>query len=1081
MTQPRKEQIKDLKAKFTLVDKVGASSSFSGDTYYVFDSGGDTRYTDLLAKTVTGAVGGAEANVRPTVWGGSGPWSASAGQQFAITQPGVSSGTPVTVTLQSSDVVLISGVPKVTPAKLAARINAVMVAAGVSTTVASYELGRIVLRAAGPGGPLTGPAASITVTDVTPGMAALFGFGSSPVSRSGATGPVRGVSCLASDLGGGVAPIVRTDGGPSVPDSTLMHVGGYATAPRFRSGSSVYGRIVSAPLNGTTPNLAVSFYRSGTRPPKIVTGGADFAAMGVGDSIDVTVTDASSPGFGTVTFTVSLAAVTSQATFVSAVNAAFDAAIVSATGVTGSEPGRAAVRSAPQPYALKADALTVKFGASSPVTATLTATTATEVVTQVNAAIALASLTAVGEAVLMVASGISYVVIRSKTSDGGSMLISGAAADKAGLPYGTVTGFQLCKADGSAEAVLTFPGPAGSSLSITGSSGTMGRLGFSSTTVTSNAAPGEEPVTAPACKLLIPEVMEFGEVPDSYDSSLIASLIAPPLRSATGHAQDALWSPLLGSLGKILPSLIPALEQAVAESVVLGSGKTDTSAELLRPRMTVPYNGTVEDMMLLMDVPDVSGSGYHYRVYFARASAPDGLIVTANASFNGTSWTKDVVGFAALGGIGSGGLTFWIDSSGVGTGITWKEAFRANSNNLVKIGDGVNSNVMIPRIWTPEPWEQMLHVWQSYDSTLGDNIATKHFYSKAGAAGGEFWISNNAYLDGANWTQDDATKTSSALLLQNGRIRIFGQPIGSSPWSSWTHTAFDMDLSDASTRVGQFETGVKLGATLSSSLANNIIPRIETPFTPGSGDTERTLIHKAAPIGSSQGFYVYAGSNSFGSGLGKDLLYVCNAYWDGTNWIRENASADAFAYMMNPVGTQTFIKKSGTGNSWVDASWVQTTYVNSYGIKLSFPDDVGAETNAAFKNYLHQHAVAKAWGKVLLNSDGSTATISVLDSFGISGAALLDDFTLQVTLTKALTSASACSVTVNTYRRNALGTNLGAAARFQGYPTSTTTIDFIAHYLSDGSIVNLNTQPTVPTLGSSIQDLVLDLTVHGKQ
>ena len=142
MPQPRKEQILDMQTRYTRVDAIdGAqigSSTFAvtPSTQFIDNNVTHNYFTDFLAQTVTGTIGGAETSAFAVLTGGLGPYNAGAGASFSITMTGVNGGAPVAVTIVSGDIVMIGGIPVVTVAHAAYRINAAFTSAGHSSPVA---------------------------------------------------------------------------------------------------------------------------------------------------------------------------------------------------------------------------------------------------------------------------------------------------------------------------------------------------------------------------------------------------------------------------------------------------------------------------------------------------------------------------------------------------------------------------------------------------------------------------------------------------------------------------------------------------------------------------------------------------------------------------------------------------------------------------------------------------------------------------------------------------------------------------------------------------------------------------------
>lgn len=1017
MTQPRKQQIKNLKTAHTLVDKVGAGDGFDGTEYSVVDSGGDTRYTDLLAKSLTGTIGGSEADVPPTLWGGEGPYVVSAGQQFTVILPGVNLGNPITCTVQAGDLVLIGGLSRLTPARLAKIINTAVSGYGVATAVATYEHGRIVLRGANGSGRTFGSSYFVTLADLTPGIVAAFGFGASPATSTGVSGPKRGVVTYSADgVTGGMVPLRRADGREASPPADILHLGGNKLLPRWPVGDSVFGRLTYEPT-ASGPEAVLRFARKGVAAPSFTTDGADFASMTGGESLQFTVVDplANWAGFGSVTFNVSMAGVSSLATFVSAVNSAWSAAAIDGAGT---EAVRSVVLSAQEPFSF-VGTFTFDYNGTPVISSLNGEVNATDAAAVVTAAIASAGLVAELEAttVTLPSEYGRRIVVRTKTA-GSNHPITVIADNTLGFPVAKHVGHSLCAADGACEARFSLPqtGSASAAIVVVSTAPTMAKLGFTGTTAGAAAADGEQSVEAQLCQAFLPEVMEFGEVPDDQDS-----LIHSFLRRAEEHADTettgalkAIRSMLTDKDGKLLQALMPAVAQLVAGQVVLGAGKvSDNASSTNEPRIVVPNRGWT--LVAESESMNIGGTG-HVRIYTSHL----GLMVTWNAYLTDGSAniTKDASAQVSyMMGLLNSGAGVYIDLTAGATFTSWGTLTTFNDSSdygVVEIGRAfasATSAEIRPMISTPPGDARMTLIWSNADLNDPTESAVR-IYSKWGVGiPAEFWITTNALRDGAgNWLRDDDADAAAAIYITVDQVKFLGQPAGAGTFASWT-TSSELTNGKNLNLTGS----LTLGAGLADTVAGRITPHVKSKIHPSvTDDKTKTLLFKSEYISASAypNTVVRLYLDEKPAGTLVDTLaitVVLNAVWDGTVWTQELVSSPSTMVTFDLSGLRIYRMAAGAGPTWADASWLSRMRLGTAGIQYldaglkSQLDGDGltllntSATPAA--NKLTANNIVKAWGRVHVhNNGGGGVTVAAADAnanYGTNTAVDTDGYSVS--------------------------------------------------------------------------------------
>jgi hypothetical protein len=155
----------------------------------------------------------------------------------------------MTVTFLQADFVKLNGGDVMTTARTVAKVNSVLSSHGVSVPVASNVGGHLVLRSADPSGYTFGDTAFISLSDVTPGLLAIFGFSdTNQASSAGISAPKRGLITVSADGLGGLVQLRNLDSTPAEPQNTAMvQIAPYRYVPEVLPGRPAYARVRRIP------------------------------------------------------------------------------------------------------------------------------------------------------------------------------------------------------------------------------------------------------------------------------------------------------------------------------------------------------------------------------------------------------------------------------------------------------------------------------------------------------------------------------------------------------------------------------------------------------------------------------------------------------------------------------------------------------------------------------------------------------------------------------------------------------------------------------------------------------------------
>jgi hypothetical protein len=845
MTQPKKEQIRDKKTKYSVLTQIpdqngiGSPKTFgrsSSQTFLKVD-GPSNYYDGFLNSLVSKVSGGADENTSPVIVSTvKGPFVITNGQSFTIRIPGINNGFAINISFDSSDIVLIGGQPRVTTSRAVARINSVMQAAASSSFVFAYnESGSIRITT-----PFSGDTATLTVSDFTAGILQTLGLSTTNTkSVSGVSSPKRGLvtnappvplSAAGNSVRGGKVFLRKLDGDAVLTQATsLVNVGGGQLISDNQPGNQIFGRISD---NGGD-SFSITYHARGNVQPSFTTSISDFSSLGASNTLSLQILPGASVAnsFG-VSVVFNGSPVTGASDVVSRINAAWH----TSTDGSGLGAGRAiCICQAFGPYTFVSgeDMFFITLNGNTPIKVLLdnTVITTSNLVSRINTSINTASQSSQGTA--SVVSG--QVFIRSLDISGSNSTIrvqpgsSGSSPgndlrglDKIGLSPGLYSGSVIAKLYGNDEITIQCPSrETNAQILINGgtSTDTKNKMGISSAPSTNNVRVEEDIYSISDVRVAIPEVLDFGEVPVEYDR-IFEDFISPgeftsidPLGGAVNFGFPA----LLNKDGQIDFGLLPKILENLGINRLNIGGKLTSStsiADALKSRATFGYTGdSLSTHTLLAEMPDTNSTGNRVRVYIN----PSGISISFNASINQSNtstWIKDIENESASliqfkhSGVDSGFIFKQVTAAQVSPwadGGGWKEGFKmsasgidgvsADSSAVLKLGQGYSSTAetTVARIETVANTGDYTLVWKSTSSSA---IQQRMYVKPNGTSPGELVFTVNGKWNGAAWVKDLSSSPSQGLQLDGANFKILNRiSANNSAWTVWDSTPINIDNS----------------------------------------------------------------------------------------------------------------------------------------------------------------------------------------------------------------------------------------------------------------------------------------------
>lgn len=508
MVRPRAQQIENLKTRYSRFSytpqEFASQQTFIQSAVYSF--------------TVTDAANGADTETYANYVASIEPYAILAGDSISIAIDGAGA---IPVLFASTDT---------TASRIAVKINT-----DTSSSIATAESGYLKIQS-----PTLGENGSITIADVVPGTLAKLGLIAGTVV--GTTDPVRGVVTRSVDGKGGKVLLRSTDGKCVESDASailpIADIGGLNILSMEKPGGlPLYSR-----LTALGSNFVFKYYTEVASRPIVNTFGSNFSLLDGTDTFNISATDAGSAlSVGPVAMTFPAGPGLTRDQVVDRINALWNAQ------VSGSGTGEARVRgciSGPFSWASPANTflLSVDGGADQLVTFLVTDNTAAEVASRINVS------TTGCTASVVTSAGKQFIQILSDDTDAASSSLElkppiGGASDvfkNLGIPAGKYLAPRIALPSGPSEIQLVGIGRGNGATLVIASvnPATLTRMGISAGTFT-GSDDGEEEVDYPIQDVkydgnteeiiaLIPEVMDFGEVPTDNESSTLEFINSTP-------------------------------------------------------------------------------------------------------------------------------------------------------------------------------------------------------------------------------------------------------------------------------------------------------------------------------------------------------------------------------------------------------------------------------------------------------------------------------------------------------------------------------------------------------------------------
>ena len=1080
MTQPRKEQINDIQAKFSALDPrltsvtapptAGQPLGLVQSTTYTPPGSTFNPLSVFLASTVSGTFGGV-VDISPGYVMGQiqGPFVAAAGNQISLIIPGLFSGNPMFVTILASDIVNLGGTPLLTTSRLAARINQALnpyltTAGFPGFPVATNVNGYLWLTT-----PTNGDAASITVRDVTAGrLDVFFGPGSSPsLNGVGSTAPKRGIATVAPDGLGGRCQTRLADGQAAVTRQTArIHMGDGFYVPDNAIGQEIHAKVTAVPNKSAT----VSFYTFGKLRPRVTTASSNFASLNATDTLTISIVDPNLPPAAAVNVNFAPPPATVQ-DVIDKINAAWLNGVGAGVFATAI---RAVAVSLKQLYNFPDGCRFVLRMNSSPavvVTLNSAVKTQADLAAAINAAIVGAGQGAVGSA----SSGAGGVMVFGCTSTVGTaqlVLSAGApsssflpadmrALNEMGISPGMYQASAIARLYGQDEIVIYNPSRStGAAISVSGSVATLTKMGLPGP-VSVGVTLGEEPaIPGSEVRVLIPEAMEFGEVPDNQDA-VVEQFLTPARASfvdPTKGIANAGFPLLINQDGTVPVDVIPKIFDALAiDTLSLGTRLLGSVTDLLRSRLNIPFSST--GYTLLETNADAAGTSPTIRRY---VSANGILLVTVNAVWDNSlvMWRRDTTADASAVRVTTSSMikqAHPVASSAAWTDGAWLDVAAigptSSTAGLTSVGFGHTDQPLVPR--------QTIGAGAGiFDMTLlqevigGNGIGLRTYYF--GSDGARLTTRNAKWNGGAYVKDIPGAQASADYFGSFAHIRYFQQATDDGPWFGWTEQAFAEGYNPASGSSHQFGGRLILGTGIQSTSTGRVIPRLRTTHL-GATTNTRTLISQWDG-GSGINFYLYRGTG-FNGGAADVLIQSCNAYWDEVNglWHKENAGNNSHLIIWSGSIVEYYFKGGNSPFSWPDSTWHVAHQMTRNGVVLPYSEDPYNTIGQA--NLIQAGNIPKAWGSATFARDASgVQTITAYDSYNVSSWVQSGTYGVLANLYAAFGSSD--FVVVATSFFDIFSGKLPSSTVVTGTPNNSSSIYFSAYPAGSSSAVNLNSNST---------------------
>jgi hypothetical protein len=788
----------------------------------------------------------------------------------------------------------------------------------------------------------------------------------------------------------------------------------------------------------TSPlGLEVTYYRTGPIRPSVVTSSpgavspSNFGLLELTNVVKVTINFGT--GTGTpVVFFVSVENIITVQQMVDAVNAAYQSATLALPD--GTEFNRAAVPvPVPGPYVFSdpsvRDSFFVSFNGNTPVHINPPAGeySASSFATYVNNQIGAASQVAEGEAVaLSLFTGDPVrTVFRSKSFAGASSSVRFLPGNPGGsipgdfmetlnllgVTPGLYKGTVCASLYGLDEVELFCPSTLpGASITVEAqapSASTVASRWGIPLSVTKQVTEGPVRVSVPTVAVILPEMVEFHEEPDDYDTEIQDF----DNRGDAGSINPALGvgnigvTALLGLTGKIDPSFIPGvLDSLNLNQLNLGGNRVKSASDQKAPRAVYPYNSSFGAVLLWegVDVVEPSSGGL-LRMYLKEGD----VYLTRNAKLSAAgTWDRDVpfldssmFEFRS----GKGAFAIWPGASAVPWAHNaWQRNIAFNpfaaadgpyGDGLLKIGEFANTAAALkPRLDIPTQLSVPTLLFAAKAST---GIVIRAYVTNTTLANTTMLeITVNASFNGSQWSKDITGQQATRfdLTAQGGFQMSTRSAVNDSPWSGWD--AFPVRF-DPAGMVNLFQYTLKLGS--GATQAN--IARLSADRYSAS-TTRRTLLFESPVTEANTAVPIRIYLDTTNTEKGDGFCFTYNARWDQAldKWVQDVPSRRSNSWLMSEGRFWFFSKVSGSG-PWSDnfSSWdtydlfdrlypgaaYQGLAVKDGTFRVDSASTVSnpAAATGIVLNAVYAKSMVKAWG---IGNYSTAPGAGVLDGFNFS-------------------------------------------------------------------------------------------------
>ncbi len=431
--------------------------------------------------------------------------------------------------------------------------------------------------------------------------------------------------------------------------------------------------------------------------------------------------------------------------------------------------------------------------------------------------------------------------------------------------------------------------------------------------------------------------------------------------------------------------------------LTLGENIIGSEAHALFSRVHAPVSiatGPTADYTLMWESIPSGEKGMRWYV-----SNSGTYVLTQNAIWGGTSWSKDIGGqlasklmfsdsiFELFVKKASGTTEPWSDGINVTTAWTQVPLSAAmgvpsavSVNGFLTVGDSVLDNVAnatFQRIATSLASTGISNrtlLWSLGDGP-GDVEATSKFYGNASSNRALEIVCNATWQqDNTNWLGDDPSKSATKIVYDIDGITYFYRDDTSLAWddASWDYQVAKLDAAGQDHEVGGQLT---IGENLLSSEADALSPRIKTPYRLVDNLGNAKTLAITSDTGTGAGAEGRPVSNIYVTDSGA-IEIAWNCYFNGTVWAQADdfssfSDSSASKYVFNR-GSLSLFNKTSIGAPWADTAWDNS----AQSLTISAQDNPAY--TASFSNTLCNKNVCKAWAKV--HTGGSHA---VDDGFNI--------------------------------------------------------------------------------------------------